>query len=58
MKAEQYDPVFRELLEQENAVYTAHTGFYTDKAIESMILVTLENLKEYAMTGSCRNELT
>lgn len=58
VKAEQYDPVFRELLEQENAVYTAHTGFYTDKAIESMILVTLENLKEYAMTGSCRNELT
>ena len=57
VKRESLDPVFQRLLAREDTIYTAHTGFYTDKAIESMIEVTLENLKEYAQTGNCRNEL-
>lgn len=51
------DAVFKALLNCENALYTAHTAFYTDIAIESMIRVTLDNLKEYELTGTCRNEV-
>lgn len=51
------NPVFRELLENENTCYTAHVAFYTYTAIESMIRVTLDNLKEFEQTGECRNEV-
>lgn len=51
------DPVFRALLQREDTAYSAHVAFYTDGAINSMIEVTLENLKEYETTGQCRNEI-
>ncbi|BAK99626.1 D-lactate dehydrogenase [Oscillibacter valericigenes Sjm18-20] len=51
------DPVFKELLRRENTAYSAHVAFYTDGAINNMIEVTLDNLKEYEMTGQCRNEI-
>lgn len=51
------DKVFRALLDCDNAFYTAHVAFYTDIAVESMIRVTLDNLKEYELTGTCRNEV-
>lgn len=51
------DGVFLELLNHENTYYTAHVAFYTDKAIESMIKVSLDNIKEYELTGECRNEV-
>ncbi|HWP51943.1 MAG TPA: NAD(P)-dependent oxidoreductase, partial [Clostridia bacterium] len=51
------DAIFRALLGCKNAFFTAHTAFYTDIAIESMIRVTLDNLKEYEQTGKCRNEV-
>ena len=57
VKPEQLDPVFAELLSMDNVIYTAHTGFYTDKAIESMIQVTMDNLGQYAKDGCCKNEL-
>ena len=57
VKEEQLDPVFAGLLSLDNVIYTAHTGFYTDKAIESMIQMTMDNLGQYANDGSCRNEL-
>ena len=51
------DEVFRQLLLCENAYYTAHIAFYTDAAIKNMIQVSIDNLKEYKLTGKCRNEL-
>ncbi len=51
------DQVFRALLDRDDVIYTAHVAFYTDTAIESMISVTLDNLKEYELTGTCRNEV-
>ena len=51
------DPVFKALLQREDAAYSAHVAFYTDGAINSMIEVTLDNLKEYETTGACRNEV-
>lgn len=51
------DPVFRELVSREDTVYSAHMAFCTDNAIRNMIEVTLDNLKEYEMTGKCRNEI-
>jgi D-lactate dehydrogenase len=55
--AEINDPVFERLLSREDAVYTPHVAFYTDGAIYSMIEVTLDNLRQYQETGSCKNEL-
>lgn len=51
------DPVFTELLEQENVVYTTHTAFYTDEAVRNMISTSLANLHEYITSGSCKNEV-
>jgi len=51
------DEVFQELISMENVIYTSHMSFYTDKAVESMISVSLENLYEYDTTGQCKNEL-
>ena len=50
-------PVFKALLERDDAIYSAHVAFYTDAAILNMIEVTLDNLKEYETTGKCRNEV-
>jgi D-lactate dehydrogenase len=51
------DPVFNALVSRDDTVYTPHIAFYTDGAINSMIQVTLDNLKEYETTGQCRNEV-
>lgn len=51
------DPVFKALLRREDTAYSAHVAFYTDGAINNMIEVTLDNLKEYETTGQCRNEI-
>lgn len=48
----------KKLMEKENVIYTAHMSFYTDTAIENMILTTFDNLKEYETKGICSNELT
>jgi D-lactate dehydrogenase len=48
----------KKLLEKENVIYTAHMSFFTDTAIENMILTTFENLREYWEKGSCSNEIT
>lgn len=46
------------LMEKENVIYTAHMSFFTDTAIENMIMTTFENLDEYRKKGSCSNEVT
>lgn len=50
------DPLLAKLLSMDQVIYTTHTAFYTDDAIESIIATSLENLHEFEISGSCRNE--
>lgn len=45
------------MLSHENVIFTAHTAFFTDQADHNMCETTIENLRQYARTGSCDNEL-
>lgn len=47
----------KKLMEKENVIYTAHMSFYTDTAVENMILTSFENLSEYEKTGHCSNDI-
>lgn len=51
------DNTLRKLIEHENVIYTAHMSFYTDTAIENMIMTSFENLAEYRTKKSCSNEI-
>lgn len=51
------DELFKKLTAHERVIYTAHTAFYTDTAIENMVEGTIHNLAEYQANGVCSNEL-
>lgn len=51
------DPVFSQLLQLENVVYTTHTAFYTDEAVRNMISTSLANLNQYLTDGCCEHEV-
>ena len=57
-EAEFAGTTFQKLLEKENVIYTAHMSFFTDTAVENMILTTYENLHAYEVSGECGNEIT
>lgn len=50
------DPLFWELCDRDDVIYTAHTGFFTEEAVSAMRKITVENVLEYAAKGSCINE--
>lgn len=52
------DELLKKLIRHDRVIYTAHTAFYTDTAIENMIEGTIRNLEEYRVSGTCTNELT
>lgn len=52
------DPVLAELLRMQQVIFTPHVGFYTEESVRELIRGTLENLREFAAGGGCRNELT
>ncbi len=58
VNGEQLSFVLRRLIEEENVIYTAHMSFYTDTAVENMIMTSFENLREYERQGHCINEVT
>lgn len=47
----------RKLLSHENVIFTAHTAFYTNQADHNLCETTIQNLRQYAQTGACDNEL-
>jgi len=47
----------KKLMGKENVIYTAHMSFFTDTAIENMIMTTFENLSEYKNSGHCSNDI-
>lgn len=49
--------VVRELIARNDVIYTAHSAFYTDTAIENMIQSAVDNLLQYCNKGSCDCEL-
>ncbi len=50
------DKLLEELLSMDNCIFTSHTAFYTDEAIENIADITLTNLYEMS-SGQCGNEL-
>ena len=48
--------LLEELLSMDNCIFTSHTAFYTDEAIENIADITLTNLYEMS-SGQCGNEL-
>lgn len=50
------DSLLAKLLAMDQVIYTTHTAFYTDEAIESIIATSLENLAEFVSEGNCKNE--
>lgn len=50
------DELLKKMLELDNVLFTSHTAFYTDEAIENIIDTSLTNLYEWVTTGSCQNE--
>ncbi|MGN0168694.1 MAG: NAD(P)-dependent oxidoreductase [Acetatifactor sp.] len=50
------DELLKNLLAMDNVIFTSHTAFYTDEAIENIIDTSLKNLYEWETTGSCANE--
>lgn len=51
------DETMEKLMQREDVIYTAHTAFYTDTAIENMIEATVCSLQEINKTGTCQCEL-
>jgi D-lactate dehydrogenase len=51
------DDVFSRLLTFPNVVITGHQGFLTKEALEQIAQTTLDNIVEFATTGTCRNQL-
>jgi D-lactate dehydrogenase len=51
------DDVFSRLLTFPNVVVTGHQGFLTREALEDIAKTTLENILEFATTGTCRNQV-
>ncbi|MBO0525733.1 lactate dehydrogenase [Clostridium botulinum] len=39
-----------------NVVITPHLGFYTDEAVSNMVEITLMNLQEFELKGTCKNQ--
>lgn len=58
MSGQQIDhPQFLKLLEMPNVVYTTHVAFYTDEAVENMVGISFENLRELETRGQCKNSV-
>lgn len=51
------DDTLARLLTFPNVLVTSHQGFFTREAMQSIAIVTMENLRKYAEDGSCENEV-
>jgi D-lactate dehydrogenase len=51
------DDVFSRLLTLPNVVVTGHQGFLTKEALADIAETTLNNIIEFATTGTCRNQV-
>lgn len=52
------DPVFKRMLDlYPRLLITPHIGSSTDEAVRGMIEMSLKNMDDYLLTGTCRNNL-
>lgn len=51
------DPLLASLLAMDQVIFTTHTAFYTDQAIENIVESSLENLNSFFRTGESENEI-
>jgi D-lactate dehydrogenase len=51
------DDVFARLLTFPNVLITGHQGFLTQEALAHIAQTTINNILEYALTGTCCNEV-
>lgn len=51
------DPIFLDLIEREDVIYTNHTAFYTDKAIRNMVKSILTDIVLFTKEGRIENPL-
>lgn len=51
------DDVFARLLTFPNVVITGHQAFLTNEALQHIAQTTVENIVEFATTGTCRNQI-
>jgi D-lactate dehydrogenase len=51
------DDVFARLLTFPNVVITGHQAFLTNEALQQIAQTTVENIVEFAITGTCRNQI-
>lgn len=52
------DDVFARLTTFHNVVITGHQAFFTAEALRNIADTTLENVREFAETGGCRNQVS
>ena len=51
------DDLLARLLTLPNVLVTGHQGFFTDSALHNITQTTLANVREFEITGGCRNEV-
>ena len=51
------DPLLVSLLAMDQVIFTTHTAFYTDQAIENIVECSLKNLDSFFQTGESENEI-
>ena len=51
------DLLLASLLAMDQVIFTTHTAFYTDQAIENIVESSLENLDSFFRTGESENEI-
>lgn len=51
------DDILPRLLQFPNVIVTPHCAFYTDEAVSNMVETALSNLKNYELSGTCKNEI-
>ena len=51
------DDLLMRLLTFPNVIITGHQGFFTTEALNNLARTTMENLRSFAQTGNCVNEI-
>lgn len=50
------DELLSKLVDMDQVIFTTHTAFYTDEAIEGIAKTTLQNLADFINEGKCVNQ--
>jgi len=53
-----FDPILKELTENNNILLTGHQGFFTKESLEVIIKTTYSNLSALLSHNNCENRLT